>query len=56
MKLEIPLLTSGECGAVQIGWGATTKFHEDWVWDQAAETYALDSEMADKLRKNNPQA
>ncbi len=26
------------------------------VWDQAADTYALDKEMADKLRKSNPQA
>ena len=39
-----------------IGWGATARFSEDWVWDQAAERYALDSEMADKLRKSNPQA
>ena len=38
-----------------LGWGATTSFQEDWTWDQAAETYALDPEMADKLRKNNPQ-
>lgn len=39
-----------------VGWGATTNFMEDWTWDQAAETYALDPAMADKLRKNNPQA
>ena len=38
-----------------VGWGATARFHEDWVFDQAAETYALDPEMAAKLRKNNPQ-
>ena len=38
-----------------VGWGATTNFQEDWTWDQAAETYALDKDMADKLRKNNPQ-
>ncbi len=38
-----------------VGWGATARFHEDWVFDQAAETYALDSDMAAKLRKNNPQ-
>ena len=25
-------------------------FREDWTWDQAAETYAFDQEMADKLR------
>lgn len=39
-----------------VGWGATVDFAEDWVWDQAAETYALDEEMADKLKKSNPQA
>eukprot|EP00884_Botryococcus_braunii_P009534 jgi/Botrbrau1/18582/Bobra.0367s0024.1 len=39
-----------------LGWGATTQFQEDWTWDQAAETYALDPEMAEKLRKANPQA
>lgn len=39
-----------------IGWGATTDFKENWVYDQAAERYALDQEMAEKLRKNNPQA
>ncbi|KAJ1489238.1 magnesium-chelatase, subunit H [Baffinella frigidus] len=39
-----------------VGWGATTKFREKWVFDQSAETYALDPEMADKLRKANPEA
>ncbi len=38
-----------------MGWGATSKFSEDWVWNQAADTYALDPDMAAKLRKNNPQ-
>jgi hypothetical protein len=38
-----------------LGWGATASFAEDWTWDQAAETYALDPEMAAKLRKSNPQ-
>ena len=38
-----------------VGWGATTNFQEDWTWDQAAQTYALDKDMADKLRRNNPQ-
>lgn len=33
-----------------VGWGATTDFREDWTWDQAAATYALDPEMASKLR------
>ena len=38
-----------------VGWGATASFKEDWVWDQAAATYALDADMAATLRKNNPQ-
>ena len=38
-----------------LGWGATASFKEDWTWNQAAETYALDPEMAAKLRKSNPQ-
>lgn len=39
-----------------IGWGGTTNFQEAWVYDQAATTYALDPEMATKLRKANPEA
>lgn len=39
-----------------IGWGATTDFQEDWTWDQAATTYALDPEMAKTLKDSNPQA
>ncbi|MEH2365843.1 magnesium chelatase subunit H [Nostoc sp.] len=39
-----------------IGWGGTVDFTDDWVYDQAADTYALDAEMADKLRKANPEA
>jgi magnesium chelatase subunit H len=39
-----------------IGWGGTADFQDDWVYDQAAETYALDAEMAEKLRKANPEA
>ena len=39
-----------------IGWGGTTDFQDNWVYDQAAETYALDPEMAEKLRKANPEA
>ena len=39
-----------------VGWGATAAFTDDWVWDQAAATYALDPDMAATLRKNNPQA
>ncbi|MGA7935123.1 MAG: magnesium chelatase subunit H [Kovacikia sp.] len=39
-----------------IGWGGTVNFQESWVYDQAADTYALDPEMAAKLRKANPEA
>ncbi len=39
-----------------IGWGGTTNFQEGWVYDQAAETYAFDPEMAEKLREANPEA
>jgi magnesium chelatase subunit H len=39
-----------------IGWGGTADFQESWVYDQASNTYALDSEMAEKLRKANPEA
>ncbi|MFB2897149.1 magnesium chelatase subunit H [Aerosakkonemataceae cyanobacterium BLCC-F50] len=39
-----------------IGWGGTADFTDAWVYDQAAETYALDAEMAEKLRKANPEA
>ncbi|BAY81842.1 protoporphyrin IX magnesium chelatase [Calothrix parasitica NIES-267] len=39
-----------------IGWGGTADFTDDWVYEQAADTYALDSEMAEKLRKANPEA
>ena len=39
-----------------IGWGGTADFTDDWVYDQAADTYALDAEMADQLREANPEA
>ncbi|MFN6478977.1 magnesium chelatase subunit H [Nostoc sp. DedQUE07] len=39
-----------------IGWGGTADFSDDWVYDQAADTYALDAQMAEKLRKANPEA
>ena len=29
---------------------------QDWTYDQAAQTYALDEEMAEKLRNANPEA
>ena len=39
-----------------IGWAGTADFQEGWVYDQAAETYALDAEMAERLRQANPEA
>lgn len=39
-----------------IGWGGTANFVDSWVYDGAAETYALDAEMARKLREANPEA
>jgi magnesium chelatase subunit H len=39
-----------------VGWGGTADFQDNWVYDQAADTYALDPEMAEKLRQANPEA
>lgn len=39
-----------------VGWGATSDFTEDWVYDGAYETYVDDDAMREKLRKANPQA
>ena len=39
-----------------LGWGATTDFKEDWVYDQAVENYVENEENAAALRKANPQA
>ncbi|WP_099241113.1 magnesium chelatase subunit H [Synechococcus sp. BDU 130192] len=39
-----------------IGWGGTVDFQDQWVYDQAAETYALDATMAQKLRNANLEA
>jgi magnesium chelatase subunit H len=39
-----------------IGWAGTTDFQENWVYDQAADTYAFDPDMAERLRKANPEA
>ena len=39
-----------------LGWGATANFSENFVWDQAVETYVEDAEMADRLRRSNPEA
>ncbi|AKG24326.1 magnesium chelatase subunit H [Calothrix sp. 336/3] len=39
-----------------IGWSGTADFTDNWVYDQAADTYALNAEMAEKLRQANPEA
>ena len=39
-----------------IGWAGTAEFKDNWVYDQAADTYALDAEMAERLRQANPEA
>jgi magnesium chelatase subunit H len=39
-----------------MGWAGTTNFRENWVYDQAADTYAFDAEMARRLREANPEA
>ena len=39
-----------------IGWGGTAGFQDSWVYTQAAQTYALDEAMADRLRSSNPEA
>ena len=39
-----------------IGWGGTSGFQDPWVYDQAADTYALDPAMAQRLREANPEA
>ncbi len=39
-----------------IGWGGTANFTDTWVYDQAADTYAFDSDIAQKLRTANPEA
>jgi len=46
----------GQRFTAAIGWGGTSGFSDNWVWDQAAQTYALDEAMASRLRKANPAA
>lgn len=58
------MLAHGHSGAAEIsnrmtymlGWDATTKSVDDWVYQKAAETYALDDKMRERLAKVNPQA
>ena len=39
-----------------IGWSGTCDFTDNFVYDQAAERYALDADMAAHLRQVNPEA
>jgi len=39
-----------------IGWGATTEFAEQWVYDGSYETYVEDEKMRERLRQANPEA
>ncbi|MBE9167686.1 magnesium chelatase subunit H [Pleurocapsales cyanobacterium LEGE 06147] len=58
------MVNQGSGGAYEIsqrmtallGWGGTANFRDDWVYDQAANTYALDEAMANRLREANPEA
>ncbi|NTW48671.1 MAG: magnesium chelatase subunit H [Chlorobiales bacterium] len=58
------MLEHGHSGATEIsnrftymlGWDAVTKSVDDWVYKKAAETYALDPKMRERIQKANPQA
>lgn len=57
------MLSQGSGGAYEIsqrmtaviGWSATAQV-DNFVFDQAAERYALDEEVAKKLQRSNPEA
>lgn len=58
------MLQHGHSGAAEIsnrftymlGWDAVSHSVDDWVYTQAAQTYALDPAMRERLAKANPQA
>jgi magnesium chelatase subunit H len=58
------MLQHGHSGATEIsnrftymlGWDAVSGSVDDWVYTQAAQTYALDPAMRERLEKVNPQA
>ncbi len=58
------MLQHGHSGAAEIsnrftymlGWDAVSNSVDDWVYTQAAQTYALDPAMRERLAKANPQA
>lgn len=62
-KWRDAMIAQGSGGAYEVsqrmtamvGWAATTKV-DNFVFTQAAERYALDEEVAQKLQKSNPEA
>ena len=58
------MIDQGHTGATEIsnrftymvGWDAVTKGVDDWVYKKAAETYAFNPEMRERLTQVNPQA
>jgi len=63
-KWRDAMLAQGSGGAFEVsqrmtamlGWAATTDAVDNFVFDQAAERYALDDDVAGQLRRNNPEA
>jgi cobaltochelatase CobN len=41
---------------VVLGWDATAELIDDFMYEKAAQTWALDKEMADWMKKVNPYA
>ncbi|NJM07755.1 hypothetical protein HC891_18545, partial [Candidatus Gracilibacteria bacterium] len=39
-----------------LGWSATTDAVDNWVYDQAAQTFVLDDVMRERLAAANPEA
>jgi magnesium chelatase subunit H len=39
-----------------LGWGGVADFGDDFVYEQAADQYALNEEIAQRLRQSNPEA
>jgi len=62
-KWRDAMIAQGSGGAYEVsqrmtamvGWAATTKV-DNFVFNEAAERYALDEEVAQKLQKSNPEA
>ena len=62
-KWRDAMVSQGSGGAYEIsqrmtamvGWAATSKV-DNFVFDQAAERYAMDEDIAEKLRNSNPEA